>query len=433
MTDNNDNDFLNDDDFLDDSFDDDFGMDDFDLDDDDEDTSTDGEDTGFEGFSDEPIGDDAFDEETPYEADEAFAAEPAQAVKEKKSLIPELSFNTIVIAGAVLVGAGVLLFQVMKPVPQQGNQGTFVSGVRMQGASDGLIFGEDQVSNAEIENTSQEENEDKPETQDFFNDPEALDSLEIEIQDPPPMPTPIVNEDTQNFTNEFGQEFDVVEEIKTTIPDITEPSPRPPVVNNEVIDTLSISDIPAIDNIDVQQLDAAVADIETIEDVDIQEFIEPEIQAQPIEQKAEAVKDSTEDVTSQDVANNAQESASNTPDQNRVKQDQLKNEAEIAELNNTVASLRSEIDRLKKQARKKPVTKASSTSSKKAKPQQAVRWDLRAAQPGKAWISQKGSTQLQPVVVGDVLSGIGRVQDIFYDQNRWVIKGSSQNIYQNSN
>lgn len=104
---------------------------------------------------------------------------------------------------------------------------------------------------------------------------------------------------------------------------------------------------------------------------------------------------------------------------------QSEDAAEIAQLSKTVKDLRSEIDRLKSQAQKStaPVRKASAPST-------SIQWELRAAQPGKAWVAQKGRDQLQPIVVGDVLSGIGRIKSISFDNQQWIVIGEKGQIRQ---
>jgi hypothetical protein len=75
-----------------------------------------------------------------------------------------------------------------------------------------------------------------------------------------------------------------------------------------------------------------------------------------------------------------------------------------------------------------PVTTAPS----RPKPQvtRPPQWELKAAQPGKAWVSLKGKNDIRPVMVGEELSGIGRIRSISFDGSRWVIEGASGRIFQ---
>ena len=116
----------------------------------------------------------------------------------------------------------------------------------------------------------------------------------------------------------------------------------------------------------------------------------------------------------------------------------LKNQ-EILALKQTVEELEKEIAALKKQKAKPAVVKkAAKKVTKKAAPKKRApvvkrassQWELRAAQPGKAWVSKKGQSELQPVMVGDNLDGIGRIQSITYQKNQWIVTGSSGSIKQ---
>ena len=58
-------------------------------------------------------------------------------------------------------------------------------------------------------------------------------------------------------------------------------------------------------------------------------------------------------------------------------------------------------------------------------------WVLRSAKPGMAWISEKNSSELKTVSVGDNVAGIGKVTAIAKDDaGRWVVNGTSGKINQ---
>lgn len=78
---------------------------------------------------------------------------------------------------------------------------------------------------------------------------------------------------------------------------------------------------------------------------------------------------------------------------------------------------------VKKASKPKPVTKASSSAS-------SSRWELRAAQPGRAWVSKPGERDMQSVEIGQSLPGIGRVTGIIYQGGRWTVQGTSGQINQ---
>jgi intracellular multiplication protein IcmG len=69
----------------------------------------------------------------------------------------------------------------------------------------------------------------------------------------------------------------------------------------------------------------------------------------------------------------------------------------------------------------KPAGKSASTNG---------RWELRAAQPGRAWVSKAGERDMQAVSVGDTLPGIGRIGAITYMNGRWTVSGAQGSIQQ---
>jgi len=57
-------------------------------------------------------------------------------------------------------------------------------------------------------------------------------------------------------------------------------------------------------------------------------------------------------------------------------------------------------------------------------------WELRGASPDKAFIAVKGTQNLKTVSVGETLDGIGRITSIAQENGRWIVRGTSGNIYQ---
>ena len=57
-------------------------------------------------------------------------------------------------------------------------------------------------------------------------------------------------------------------------------------------------------------------------------------------------------------------------------------------------------------------------------------WELRAAQPGRAWVSKAGDRDMQSVEVGQKLKGVGTITAIEYQNGRWVVRGSEGQITQ---
>ncbi|MBW7910109.1 MAG: hypothetical protein H3C49_02380 [Alphaproteobacteria bacterium] len=80
------------------------------------------------------------------------------------------------------------------------------------------------------------------------------------------------------------------------------------------------------------------------------------------------------------------------------------------------------------------VATSNTAAPKAAKPAASVKkvsWVLRSAKPGMAWVSEKGSSEMRTVSVGDTLAGIGKVTSIAADaQGRWVVNGTRGTINQ---
>lgn len=60
--------------------------------------------------------------------------------------------------------------------------------------------------------------------------------------------------------------------------------------------------------------------------------------------------------------------------------------------------------------------------------QDSGKWVMRSAQPGKAVVSQEGSSDLRTVEVGDSLSGIGKITFIGLKDGHWIIQGTQNSI-----
>ncbi len=78
-----------------------------------------------------------------------------------------------------------------------------------------------------------------------------------------------------------------------------------------------------------------------------------------------------------------------------------------------------------------PVKKQAETKTVKKKTASTTpRWVLRAAQPGRAWVSKPGDREMKALQVGDNLPGIGRIQDITFDGRKWTVVGTNGRINQ---
>ena len=402
----------------------------------------------------------------------------ADLVADKKKGLPGgLDFNKIVIIGALLVGGGVMAFQVMTSKPQVVNN-VFRSSVNMQGASDGVVFGDNQVETVEIKAEPMEQGQDT--IPGILEDPSQIEKIATTIKEAPPMPTSIVAETTNDEEILLQKNFDQNAQLKSDF--MGEDSQAAgEAVSSE---SISVQDTavnaaeegeqvaeglgdPVADDVETitpiaeaalegtVQEEAASQDIlaaeETLPSIDIMaqgqelavtdEVPMAETQTEPVmEEEAIVTQEETMPMDNSaltkitDRLQTIETQIEGIETKLDQKPAQPENE-DIQKLNETVAALQKEIQRLKSEARK-PTSKAGSSAKKTASAAKKVvktsapQWELRAAQPGKAWVSQKGKSDLQPVVVGDILSGIGRIQSISYTQGKWVVQATSGQIRQ---
>lgn len=89
------------------------------------------------------------------------------------------------------------------------------------------------------------------------------------------------------------------------------------------------------------------------------------------------------------------------------------------------------VSKAKKASKAKRVLKAKKAKRKVKVQRKAPEWVLRAASPGKAWVSERGSSDLRVVKPGEKLEGIGKVNAIVKDSSGyWVVDGVSGRISQ---
>ena len=99
-------------------------------------------------------------------------------------------------------------------------------------------------------------------------------------------------------------------------------------------------------------------------------------------------------------------------------------------MNVRIEELETELAKSKKATSKaKPITKKAAKRPKThTKPK--ITWELRAASPGQAWVSEKGKTELKQVSIGDKLTGLGTIRSIALQNNRWKVTGTTGAITQ---
>ena len=112
--------------------------------------------------------------------------------------------------------------------------------------------------------------------------------------------------------------------------------------------------------------------------------------------------------------------------------------SDLSELRSDMKAMRREFKNAKARVRSTPVKTTQKSASKPktrkvaSKPTARKHWILKAAQPGKAWISEKGQTDSKTITVGSYVSGLGKIKSIeqLPTTGRWVVTGSKNTLHQ---
>ncbi len=436
MTDNNDDEFY--DDALDESFDlDEEDYDEVDLD------------ADLDDF-DDPFGEESDVQE---EEDNQFSEEFAP-INEKKSLI---TFDRIIILGAVIIGVFVMLSQIKSKAPnnEQASQNTtqqFETALKMEGAFEGPGAIEEENIIPPTHNTDKATTEPDTQTGFLFGDSNQENSLKAVIEDTPPMPNPIAADVTEQMAEqvviaEKDNSLDSPMNQETQMTDVGDRGdmPRPP-------ETQEIEEVIVIEDAQFEETPEAPIVIleENIEEISIADV---EMDSQKLlAPSAEEVIVVPAPVTIDKSLNAKLDRIINRIDavETKINNFQESNDNNILAMKRDIESLRvgaadvkaqtvtelpiaslSPAPTIEKVAPPKKVSKPKAQKKKVKKANSKVQWELRAAQPGKAWVSQKGrKTSMKPVVVGDRLEGFGRVTNIAYVNGKWVVTGTSGTIRQ---
>ncbi len=457
------------------------------------------EDEGLEEYSAEDIdyNEDEYANED-WDGGNGVQADESLYRTEKKGL----SFNTIVIIGAVVVGGGVMAMTIMNKTAEQaaGQKGVFQSILDISGVMDGTLFGEKAEQPTPEELAAQEQ---RTQEEGFLNNPDAAN---------PPMPSPISPAEMADMDEPLTP---MPSDAAPRGPEEVPPAGQPEVTDaqpesaedillkamanrqekmaaqpEEVVAAPSTPDVPVIEAPKPEEVAALPAPAEPVVQT-------PPQQAEPVPAPAPQAPVVTESPqTAEKVAEvaasvqsvKALADASNAEiEQNRKAVETLESKIDTLlkrmeqvetrvtapretnapadpQLAQTVESLKKEIAALKERPAPAPAApkaapkaeedadfdepapvKAKPAPKKTAKPkaepkaQQTAsattakakgRWELRAAQPGRAWVSRSGERDMKSVEVGASLPGIGQVTAITYSNNRWAVIGTQGRIDQ---
>jgi len=449
-------------------------------------------DSDFE-FDEDLLDDDLLDEamiDDDFSFDEPFAGDIPQEAQVSSDGLQEpkkkfsLNFNTAIILGGVVLGVSVLLLNVFKAQKEVTTnvEPRFVSSLGIEGATETMgvndtpqegqsvaqadvkvpIGNFDQMQEARILEQEKEQAalKDGPTVGGFLNDDfDALPGADKPnlIQDDInlPMPTPMIDEDFEFksvaddlvFMTEAQK---AKEEIVIQSPDgveiqtntnVVSPSPtsiiepqenlvfdEPVPVVSEVtefvvdeIETISGEEVPDVVSV-VQELGQAQPEI-----IEVQDIVEPDI--------IEISDISTQIVESAPVSIDVS-SIENKLDGFIGRIDALENKIDQydSQSRKREETIKSSIRDLENRIGRKPVQKAKAPVSQMVRKAKSARsnvssWELKAAQPGKAWIVKKGSNKIEPINVGDRIEGLGRIQAISMQGSKWVVKGTQKTIF----
>ncbi|PZQ49133.1 MAG: hypothetical protein DI551_00335 [Micavibrio aeruginosavorus] len=425
--------------------------------------------------------------------DEEEGSTDKKGKKKKEKSGGGLSFNAMMIIGAVVVGGGVMALNIMNQTAavKAEEKPIWRSMLNISGVMDGMLFGDAEEGPSAEEIAKQE----AAQQEGFLNNPELAVPPPVETtQNTPPQPMPIAP-DSGAVPGEQLTPMPTPSAEAPRGPDETPPvlvEATPPVVPDTPITpdapVEATESAPSAEDI----LKKAIANREQKGQAEERapetsaEASKPVIEAKPVElaleEKTEEptpIVTSTPTVSPQEVEANKQavSSLETKLDSLLKRMDQIESDlgavkqgsgTSTQELEQTVAALRAEIDTLKKRpaqvekvvekivekksapiadaaeadeepvakpapVRKKKVVSKPATATTSSTPKQATTsgaWELRAAQPGRAWVSKPGVRDMQGVTVGETLAGIGRVTAITYQNGRWAVVGTQGQILQ---
>jgi len=486
------------------------------------------------------LGEEEWAEEEPLAA--PTKADKKKAKKEKRYddglRKPLMSFNTMVILGAFLVGASVLAYTVMSKTAEQnaGKKSVFRSMLNIGAVMDGGVFGDSKkddsigADNAPAADTTAAAPTGE---QGFLDNPDTLKNqvpAVTEAEGTPPQPSPIASPETTPVAGEpltpmpNGADANKTETVPAVPIDAKEQqTPRTP---DEYIDagTAPVTPDQTAVSTDTKEDGAAkqsAADLlkeamanhqkkaeqkeggdkadAAKEEPVIADATPPAPQVKPADkappvpvtnevdnasakpQPAPAASGpSPEDVaklkaaqTAADAANQKASDLQKQVDSLTSQVDALKGQLTSAKSNSStqmqdlqqkVQDLQSDLKQAKADAaaklaavtdsssaepkpapapKKKAAPKKTKTAAAKPRaeqawggpsvypaPSSAAQWELRAAQPGRAWVSKPGARDMQGVTVGQTLPGIGTITAINYQNGRWTVQGTQGQILQ---
>ena len=348
---------------------------------------------------DSDIDGDDYDDFSSDDYDDELGVEDGAVPSSRKGF--NLDFNTIVIIGAVVVGGIIMMYQVTskKPASKAQSQEKFATALQMNGAFEGPGAIEEKAVVAPKEVDVEDG---------FLFDSDSIDVSVEDAENALPMPSPITVS-----SDEILQVSEKDSKVETS--------------NNAVGNDVENIEIAVTKNV----LPVIEPEVVVTAPEDVLPVVEPKIlvteamEAEPVVQEPQIVE-----VESVNMEATKLQSLLSRIEMMEVQMSEVQqnHRAEIRSLEEKIASLKKAKDGTSKQRSNSSQVQKSKVSKKTASVKK--RWELRAAQPGRAWVALKGQNDMRPIVVGDKLSGIGRIQNITYVNGKWIVQGSTGKIAQ---
>jgi intracellular multiplication protein IcmG len=373
-----------------------------------------------DGLGDEDWEDDEFDSEE-------LSAKPKKAI----------NFNTIVIGVGLVIGLGMFLMQVTKSDNRKSAariEDPPVKGIGMAGTRDSVVY------------QGIEKEEDKPveRKSGLLSDLDSVEKLPdyqprrtvpAEVDDPP-QPKPF-SQQTQAPAS-LPEESAVPETSDMVQQDEGPLMPMPDMAETE--------DAGALPSLKAEaQMPGEVPGEQTIMAPVMSAEESTEISAVPVKRRQTAGTAMGEQSADLAKITSQLENISKRLETLESRLGSASVDKELADLKKTVSRLEGQIKDGGKAATSAKASKAAPASAgstkteasvkqapvrRKALPVAAVKWELRAAQPGRAWVAKAGSEEMQMVDIGDNLAGVGTITSISYENGTWIIQGSQGKIAQ---
>ena len=433
------------------------------------------EDLDFEDLDNEDDFDDEswddFDDEGTSEAevqsppDSSDSASDAPAPVKKKSFLQK-NFNLIVILIAVVGGGGFIFSQLGgSPANTPPEAPADLAAQQVPDSADTAI-----TAPTEIPELSDENLPPMPAPIENASADIALSDtpdLSFELDDSMPAEAPAL------MDTELQAEQQVADDVLTPLPDLSDSGDLQPLENLDVavneeapaaeITTpdLAETDIAAIEDLsvmDAPEEEPVIEDIQVIEPPaeDITDAVLPETEVDVQVDEATTEQSVLIEELNAKIAEKDKALDSAAQENTDISQKLEAANTEIESLKAMVDELKNEMESLKTAAVETPVKAAqpSAAPEKEAAPEKqpeapqpvekqekveeptakeapaAVQWVLRSASPGRATISPKDNNDLRQVEVGNTVPGLGKIQSISIENNRWVVRGTKSTVSQ---